>query len=73
MSSESVKLLNIKIYDKTLDMIGRDGFQRVGSRLDQVLGAKREFNLFTKRICDASKTGLTRLEVSICPGVFKLN
>ena len=72
MNQDGVKLLNIKIYDKTLDMIGRDGFQRVGSRLDQVLGAKREFNAFTKRVCEASRTGLTRLEVSICPGAFGL-
>jgi hypothetical protein len=27
------KLLNIKVYDKTLDLIGRDGTQMVGSRL----------------------------------------
>ena len=68
-----MKLLNIKIYDKTLDMIGRDGFQMIGSRLDQALGAKREFDSFTKRLCDASKTGLSRIEISICPGVFRLN
>lgn len=26
LNQEGVRLLNIKIYDKTLDMIGRDGF-----------------------------------------------
>ena len=65
--------MNIKLYDKTLDMIGRDGFQKVGSRLDQVLGAKRELNAFIKRVCEAKRTGLTRLEVSIYPGAFGLH
>ena len=34
------KLLNIKMYDKTLDLIGRDGTQMVGSRLSQILGCR---------------------------------
>ena len=60
------KLLNIKVYDKTLDLIGRDGIQMVGSRLRYILGSKGQYNSFIKRVCSAQGTGLTRLEVSIC-------
>ena len=34
------KLLNIKFYDKMLDLIGRDGIKMVGTRLDHILGCK---------------------------------
>lgn len=43
------KLLNIKIYDKFLDLIGRDGYQIIGSRFDRVIGAKREYSSLLKR------------------------
>ena len=37
-------LLNIKVYEKILDLCGKDGFQMIGSRFNRVLGAKRGFN-----------------------------
>ena len=60
------KLLNIKIYDKILDLIGRDGIQRIGSRCNRVLGAKREYNSMVRRAKECQWTGMTRLELSIC-------
>ena len=66
LDEENDKLLNIKMYDKTLDLIGRDGTQMVGSRLNQILGCGRQYNTFIKRVCRAQSSGLTRLEISIC-------
>ena len=60
------KMLNIKVYDKTLDLIGRDGMQMVGSKLSNILGCKGHYNTFIKRVCQAQNSGLTRLELSIC-------
>ena len=51
LGEENDKLLNIKMYDKTLDLIGRDGTQMVGSRLSQILGCRGQFNTFIKRVC----------------------
>ena len=66
LSEGNDKLLNIKMYDKTLDLIGRDGTQMVGSRLSQILGCRGQYNTFIKRVCRAQSSGLTRLEISIC-------
>ena len=60
------KILNIKFYDKTLDLIGRDGMQMVGSKLSHILGCKGQYDSFIKRVCQTSSSGLTRLEMSIC-------
>ena len=64
--NENRKLLNIKVYDKFLDLCGRDGYQRIGSRFNRVLGSKLENNSFIKRTKECQWTGMTRLEVSIC-------
>lgn len=40
LDEEKDKLLNVKVYEKTLDLIGRDGLQMVGSRLGNILGCK---------------------------------
>ena len=53
LGEENDKLLNIKMYDKTLDLIGRDGTQMVGSRLSQILGCRGQYNTFIKRVCRA--------------------
>ena len=58
------KLLTIKIYDKMLDLIGRDGYHLVGTRMPVVLGCSYERTSFMKRIRDAQHVGLTRLEIS---------
>ena len=60
------KLLVIKIYDKMLDLVARDGGNIVGSKMNKILGAKRELSLFEKRIRLAQYDGMTRVEVSIC-------
>lgn len=44
------KLLVVKIYDKLLDLIARDGCHIVGSKLTTILGAKRLLTQFEKRI-----------------------
>ena len=39
LDGDKETLLKVKVYDKTLDMIGRDGFNTVGTRLDHLLGS----------------------------------
>ena len=58
------KLLTIKCYDKLLDLVGRNGYHLVGSRMPVVLGCSSERTSFMKRIRGAQHTGLTRLEIS---------
>jgi len=53
VDGQADKLLNVKMYDKTLDLIGRDGTQMIGSRLDHVLGSSGQYNAFIKRVCQA--------------------
>ena len=40
VNEQNYKLLNVKFYDKILDMIGRDGTQMVSTRVDHILGSK---------------------------------
>ena len=63
--AEKTKLLNVKVYDKILDMLGREGTHLVGSRLKNVLGSKYDVDMLDKRVCDSQLVGLTRLEISI--------
>ena len=44
--SDNEKLLTIKIYDKILDLIGRDGRQMVGSRMATVLNSSQHNDYF---------------------------
>ena len=41
LDADTDKILNIKIYDKVLDLAGRDYFHTVGSRIPEILGSKR--------------------------------
>ena len=66
LNEQNEKQLNIKFYDKMLDLIGRDGIQKVGTRLDHILGSHGQYNTFIKRVCQAQHSGMTRLEISIC-------
>ena len=59
------KLLKVKVYDKILDLIGRDHHHTVGTRVPQILGTGFKDDLFQKRIKKSQSTGLTRLEVSV--------
>ena len=65
------RLMKVKFYDKVLDLIGRDGTQMVGTRVDRILGSKGEYNSFIKRIVQAQHTGMTRLEISICAAALQ--
>ena len=60
-----VKLLTIKVYDKVIDLISRNGSQTVGSRVNAIVGAKFKLSEFNQRVCKAQSTGMTRLELSI--------
>ena len=44
------KLMVVKLYDKLLDLMTRDGTQLVGSRMATILGSKQYLSLFEKRI-----------------------
>ena len=59
-------MLQIKVYDKILDMIGRDATHMVGSRIKEIVGAKHNLNLFNQKLRVARFSGMTRIEVSIC-------
>lgn len=57
--------MTIKIYDKLLDLIGREAHHMVGSRIAVILGSRQVLTSFMRRIKEAQDDGLTRLEVSI--------
>ena len=38
---QSKKLATVKVYDKILDLMGREGCKTVGSRFPIILGSKR--------------------------------
>ena len=65
INKEGEKILNIKVYDKILDLVGRNGYQMVGSKVNQILGFNNQVDVFTKRIQKARDYGVTRLEISI--------
>ena len=45
------KLLNVKIYDKMIDLVARDSTHQVGSRINNILGSKGNLSIFEKRLC----------------------
>ena len=57
--------MTIKIYDKTLDLMGRDGSRPVGSRFATILGSRMTPGLMEQSMKLARFTGLTRVEVSL--------
>ena len=65
------KLLVVKVYDKVLDLIARDGINLVGSRISTILGSSRQLGLFEKRLRKAQATGMTRIEVSLCRAAMR--
>ena len=60
------KLLNIKVYDKILDLVGREATHLVSSRLSTILASGRDPGAFENMIRRNQNCGITRLEVSIC-------
>ena len=71
VNDKNDRLLKVKFYDKMLDMIGRDGTQMVGTRVDHILGSKGTYSSFIKRIVQAQHIGMTRLEISICAAALQ--
>lgn len=76
IKSRGQPLLNVKVYDKVLDLISREATFPIGSRTNEVLGAKPVPNLLNKKVGSAKDTGMTRIEVGIfahgaCPGFGK--
>lgn len=61
-----IKLLNIKVYDKILDLVGREATHLVSSRLSTMLASGKDPGAFENMIRRNQNCGITRLEVSIC-------
>ena len=47
---EDRKLFTIKVYDKVLELISRDGRNLVGSRCRTIVGSQRKFNDFSRKL-----------------------
>jgi len=54
----------IKMYDKIVELVGRDGTNLVGSQINKVVGAVRNIDKLQRKITKAQNFGLTRLEIS---------
>ena len=68
---DDLKLLQVKIYDKLMDLVGRDGAAIVGSKIAKVVGCQGTLSAFDKRVSRARWVGMTRLEVSLCSGALR--
>ena len=66
-------VLNIKIYDKVLDLVSREYRRQIGCRANEFLGCKRILNALNKRLGNAKFKGITRVEVSVYPNVGDYN
>ena len=64
-NDEGLKLMTVKIYDKVMDLVSRDGSAIVGSKINVILGSKHNLTSFETMVARAEYTGVTRLEVSI--------
>lgn len=68
---EGDSLMTVKVYDKILDLVGREHQYSIGSRINEVIGSKRLLNPLNRRVCQAQDNGVTRLEVSLKQAVFQ--
>ena len=68
---DGLKLLQVKIYDKLMDLVGRDGAAIVGSKIAKVVGCQGTLSAFDKRVSRARWVGMTRLELSLCSGALR--
>jgi len=59
------KIMNVKLYNKGLDLLGREGSKNIGNGLRKVLGATTAKDALQDRIKLAREGGLTRLEISV--------
>ena len=62
---KGAKILTIKLYDKVLDLVGREYRHPVGSRISQILGSKSQLTTFDRRVRASQHVGLSRVELSI--------
>ena len=66
------KVMVVKFYDKTVDLICREATHPVGSRIATIMGQTGHKDVFKDRIRDCLRTGMTRVEVSVCPAAFNM-
>ena len=69
--ADGLKLLQVKIYDKIMDLVGRDGAAVVGSRIAKIVGCQSTLNAFDKSVSRARWVGMTRLEISLLEGALR--
>ncbi len=55
--------MNIKVYDKLVELIGRDVCKSV-SKVKEILGSKRIIGKFKQRFREANQSGVSALEIS---------
>ena len=65
-NSRNKRILNVKFYDKIMDLISREDLHTIGSRCYKIVGAKGSLDAFDLKVKDARYFGLTRVEISIC-------
>ena len=70
LNSRSKKVLNIKFYDKMMDLISREDLHTIGSRTSKIVGAKGKHDRFDLKLKQAQYFGMTRVEISICEAAF---
>jgi hypothetical protein len=59
------KFMNIKLYNKLIETVGRTSFFQVGSELREVIGSCLHIDDFNKKFRKTRDCGLTRVEVSV--------
>ena len=64
------RVLNIKFYEKIIDLVSREATHPVGSRISKIVGATTNKDALHHRVRQSLRTGLTRVEVSVCPAAF---
>ena len=64
------KVLNIKFYEKIIDLISREGSLPVGSRVSKIIGSTPIKDALHHKVRESLRTGLTRVEVSLCAAAF---
>ena len=70
-NKDEERLLNIKIYDKFIDLVARDHFFMIGSRTANIIGSKLHIDSFNKKLRHAKLSGMARLEISICKAAIE--
>ena len=64
------KVLNVKFYEKIIDLISREGSLPVGSRVSKIVGSTPIKDALHHKVRESLRTGLTRVEVSVCTSAF---